>query len=157
MALIDNGVDVVGQHVDSPTPQIVAQERGIHGTGHHRDLSEFAPKATVCSSLWVWDRFLGPELKKVIAGNWTPPANGALLSMQQGGTDITLSKDPIISEDNRKKIMAERDELLAGRKIIYSGPLADRDGKERVAAGQQLSDQDLWKMDWFVEGVKTQQ
>ncbi len=53
--------------------------------------------------------------------------------------------------------MAERDELLAGRKIIYSGPLADRDGKERVAAGQQLSDPDLWKMDWFVEGVKTQQ
>ncbi|EGH48588.1 basic membrane lipoprotein, partial [Pseudomonas syringae pv. pisi str. 1704B] len=59
-----------------------------HGTGHHRDLSEFAPKATVCSSLWVWDRFLGPELKKIIAGNWTPPANGALLSMQQGGTDV---------------------------------------------------------------------
>lgn len=157
MALIDNGADVVGQHVDSPTPQIVAQERGIHGTGHHRDLSEFAPKATVCSSLWVWDRFLGPELKKIIAGNWTPPANGALLSMQQGGTDIKLTADAIISDADRKKIEAERAELLAGRKIIYSGPLADRDGKEQVAAGQQLSDPDLWKMDWFVEGVKTQQ
>ena len=157
MALIDNGVDVVGQHVDSPTPQIVAQERGIHGTGHHRDLSEFAPKATVCSSVWVWDRFLGPELKKVIAGNWTPAPNGALLSMEQGGTDITLTKDPIISADNRQKIEAERAELLAGRKIIYSGPMADRDGKERIAAGQRLSDPDLWKMDWFVEGVMTQQ
>lgn len=77
--------------------------------------------------------------------------------MQQGGTDITLTGDPIISAENRKKIEAERAELLAGKKIVYSGPLADRDGKERVAAGQQLSDPDLWKMDWFVEGVKTQQ
>ena len=28
MALIDQGAEVIGQHVDSPTPQIVAQERG---------------------------------------------------------------------------------------------------------------------------------
>ncbi len=75
----------------------------------------------------------------------------------RGGTDISLTKDPIISADNRQKIEAERAELLAGRKIIYSGPMADRDGKERIAAGQHLSDPDLWKMDWFIEGVMTQQ
>jgi len=157
MALIDNGADVIGQHVDSPTPQIVAQERGVHGTGHHRDLSEFAPKATLCSSMWVWDRFLGPELKKVMAGNWVPAANGALLSMAQGGTDISLSDDPVISAANRDKIKAARAELLAGKTLIYSGPMADRDGKERIAAGQVMADPDLWKMDWFVKGVKTQQ
>ena len=48
-ALADQGIDVIGQHVDTPTPQIVAQERGLYGTGHHRDLREFAPKATLCS------------------------------------------------------------------------------------------------------------
>ena len=32
----------------------------------------------------------------------------------------------------------------------------DRDGKERVAEGQVLSDADLWKMDWYVPGVITQ-
>jgi basic membrane protein A len=157
MALIDNGADVVGQHVDSPTPQIVAQERGVHGTGHHRDLSEFAPKATVCSSMWVWDRFLAPELKKVIAGNWVPAPNGALLSMAEGGTDISLTQDPVISAANRAKIEAARADLLAGKKLIYSGPLADRDGQQRIAPGQNLDDPSLWKMDWFVQGVKTQQ
>lgn len=157
MALIDNGADVIGQHVDSPTPQIVAQERGVHGTGYHRDLSEFAPKATVCSSMWVWDRFLAPELKKVIAGDWQPVANGALLSMQQGGTDISLTSEPIISTANREKIEAARAQLLAGEKILYSGPMNDRDGNERIAAGEVMGDADLWKMDWFVKGVKTQQ
>ncbi len=156
MALIDNGADVIGQHVDSPTPQIVAQERGVHGTGHHRDLSEFAPRATVCSSMWVWDRFLAPELKKVIAGNWVPAPDGALLSMAQGGTDISLTADPVIDAASREKIQAARAELLAGKKIIYSGPMADRDGQERLKAGQVMSDPDLWKMDWFVNGVMTQ-
>ena len=157
MALVDSGADVLGQHVDSPTPQIVAQERGIHGTGHHRDLSEFAPKATVCSSVWVWDRYLGPELKKVIAGNWVPDPNGALLSMEQGGTDISLTEDStLISAADRAKIMAEREALLKGQKIIYQGPMSDRDGKERIAAEQSLSDPELWKMEWFVKGVVTQ-
>src|SRR6202012_2194447 len=69
-ALADQGIDVIGQHVDTPTVQVVAQERGIYGTGHHRDLREFAPKATLCSSVWTWDKFLSPELKKIAAGNW---------------------------------------------------------------------------------------
>nr|WP_227506216.1 BMP family ABC transporter substrate-binding protein [Marinobacter psychrophilus] len=155
-ALIDQGADVIGQHVDSPTPQIVAQERGVHGTGHHRDMSEFAPEATVCSSVWVWDRFLAPELKKIMAGNWKPTKHGALLSMEQGGTDIACC-GKAVSEENEAKIMAQRDELLKGEKLIYAGPLFDRDGNEKLAAGESLSDGDLWSMDWFVAGVINQQ
>jgi len=155
-ALIDQGADVIGQHVDSPTPQIVAQERGVHGTGHHRDMSEFAPEATVCSSVWVWDRFLAPELKKIMAGNWKPMEYGALLSMEQGGTDIACC-GKAVSEEDETKIMAQRDELLKGEKLIYAGPLSDRDGNEKVAAGESLSDGDLWSMDWFVTGVINQQ
>ena len=41
-------------------------------------------------------------------------------------------------------------------KQVYAGPLADREGKERVAVGASLSDADLWKMDWYVKGVITQ-
>lgn len=156
MALIDAGADVLGQHVDSPTPQIVAQERGVHGTGHHRDMREFAPDATVCSSVWVWDRFLAPELKKISAGNWTPPENGALLSMAEGGTDAACC-GPAVSEADKAKIMAAREALLKGEMQIYAGPMLDRDGTERIAAGEVMADPALWQMDWFVKGVTTQQ
>jgi basic membrane protein A and related proteins len=153
-ALIDQGADVIGQHVDSPTPQIVAQERGVYGTGHHRDLRQFAPKATLCSSVWVWDRFLTPELKKIMAGNWKPAEYGAFISMKDGGTDIA-GFGPAVPKDKAALITAERDALMKGKQI-YAGPLADRDGKERVAKGAVLSDAELWKMDWFVKGVVTQ-
>lgn len=153
-ALIDQGADVIGQHVDTPTPQVVAQERGVFGTGHHRDMRQFAPKATLCSSVWVWDRFLAPELKKVMAGNWKTQPFGAFVPMSAGGTDIACC-GPAVSKENTAKIMAERDAIMKG-KHIYAGPLTDREGKERVAAGQTLSDGDLWKMEWFVKGVITQ-
>jgi basic membrane lipoprotein Med (substrate-binding protein (PBP1-ABC) superfamily) len=152
-ALIDQGADVIGQHVDTPTPQIVAQERGVHGTGHHRDLSEFAPKATVCSSVWVWDRFLLPEIKAIEAGTWKPGPYGAFAGIAHGGTDIVLSKS--LPKDIAAKVMAEREAIIKGKQI-FTGPIVDTTGKERVPAGQVLSDADLWKMDWYVPGVITQ-
>lgn len=152
-ALIDQGADVIGEHVDSPTVAIVAQERGVYATGHHRDMTEFAPKAVICSSVWVWDRFLVPEIKKIEAGTWKPSPYGAFPSIAEGGIDIKLGS--IVPKDIAAKVMAEREALIKGKQI-FAGPIVDTSGKERVAAGQVLSDADLWKMDWYVPGVITQ-
>lgn len=154
-ALIEQGIDVIGQHVDSPTPQIVAQEKGVYGTGHHRDLSEFST-ATQCSSVWVWDRYLAPTITKIAAGEWEPGQYGAFLSIKEGGTDIACCGDAV-SEDAKKQIMDERQAIVDGKKQVYAGPLNDRDGKERVKSGEVLSDADLWGMDWYVKGVISQQ
>lgn len=153
-ALIDGGADVIGQHVDTPTPQIVAQERGIYGTGHHRDLSEFAPKATLCSSVWYWDRYLTPEVKKIIAGGWKPNPYGAFPPIAEGPTDIILN-EKLVPKDVVEKVMAERKLLVEGKEI-YAGPMSDKTGKEVVAKGAVLDDAGLWKMDWYVDGVITQ-
>jgi basic membrane protein A len=152
-ALVEQGIDVIGQHVDTPTPQIVANEREIYSTGHHRDLSEFSP-ATQCSSVWVWDQYLAPEIKKIEAGNWEPNPGGAFVSIGQG-VDIVCC-GPEVPEDVKKKIMDERQALIDG-KHVFAGPLTDTSGRERVAAGAVLSDADLWGMDWFVPGVISQQ
>lgn len=152
-ALIEQGVDVVGQHVDTPTPQIVAAEKGIYATGHHRDLSEFSD-ATQCSSIWTWDRFLKPEIEKIAAGEFEPAEYGAFLSIADGAIDVACCGDAV-SEDLKAKVMAERDAIIAG-KHVFAGPLSDRDGTERVAEGEVLGDGDLWGMDWFVDGVSGQ-
>jgi basic membrane lipoprotein Med (substrate-binding protein (PBP1-ABC) superfamily) len=154
-ALVEQGIDVIGQHVDTPATQIVAEEKGIYSTGHHRDLSEFAPTATQCSSVWVWDRFLEPEIKKIAAGEWEPNPYGAFLSIAEGGTDIVCCGDAVPA-DAAEKIKAERQAIVDG-KHVFAGPLSDRDGKERVAAGAVLDDAALWQMDWYVDGVISQQ
>ncbi|MEL6169924.1 MAG: BMP family ABC transporter substrate-binding protein [Pseudomonadota bacterium] len=149
-ALIEQGVDVIGQHVDTPAVQVVAAESGVSGTGHHRDLSEFSA-ATQCSSVWTWDRFLKPEIEAIASGAFEPAPYGAFLSIGDGAIDIACCGDAV-SEDLKAQVMAERDAILDG-KHVFAGPLSDRDGAERVAAGEVLGDGDLWGMDWFVPGV----
>jgi len=152
-ALTEQGIDVIGQHVDTPTPQIVSKEKGIYGTGHHRDLSEFSA-ATQCSSVWVWERFLTPEIKKIADGTWESSQWGAFLSISQGGTDIACCGDAV-SDADKSKIMKARDEIMAG-KHVFAGPLKDASGTVRVKEGEVLGDGDLWGMDWFVDGVISQ-
>ena len=151
-ALIDQGMDVIGEHVDTPTPQIVAQERGVFGTGHHRDMRQFAPKATICSSVWTWDKYLSPEIKAIEAGNWKPLPYGAFPGIKEGGTDIACC-GPAVPKAVVDKIMAQRAEIIAGTRQIFGGPLSDQEGAQKVPAGGVLSDADLWKMDWYVKGV----
>ncbi|MEM5581434.1 BMP family ABC transporter substrate-binding protein [Roseibium sp. AS2] len=152
-ALVEQGIDVIGQHVDTPTVQVVAGENGIYGTGHHRDLSEFSA-ATQCSSVWTWDRFLKPEIEKIAAGAFEPAEYGAFLSIKDGLIDVACCGEAV-SEELKEKVMAERDAIIAG-KHVFAGPLSDRDGTVRVKDGEVLSDGDLWAMDWFVDGVSGQ-
>lgn len=155
-ALIDQGADVIGQGVDTPTSQIVAQERGVYATGNWRDMSEFAPKANLCSQAWVWDKFLGPQLASIKDGTWQPSQYGEFVGIAAGGTDIACCNE-VVPADVVEKVMAAREKIVAGELDVFAGPLSDRDGKERVAAGATMSDAELWGMDWYVPGVQSSQ
>ena len=43
--------------------------------------------------------------------------------------------------------------MVAGKLSAFTGPMKDNTGKERLTAGKAISDADLSKMDYYVEGV----
>ncbi len=53
-ALIDQGCDVICQHTDSPAPLQLANERGVFGFGQASDMTRFAPRAHLTSSINNW-------------------------------------------------------------------------------------------------------
>jgi len=59
-ALIDQGVDVVFQHTDSPAPIQAAERRGVYSVGYASDMSHFGPKAVLTSIVNDW----GPHYSK---------------------------------------------------------------------------------------------
>jgi len=151
-ALIDRGADVLGQSIDGPTPQLVAQERGALATGHAVDLHDIAPKSALCASIWVWDKYLAPEIQKIAAGNWQADSDSVLVGQTRGGVDIACcSKD--LTEEMMAKLLDERDGIIISGKQVFAGPLMGNDGRERVPAGGVLGDAELRAMDWYVNGV----
>ena len=44
-------------------------------------------------------------------------------------------------------------EITAGKFHPFTGPVKDKDGKERLAAGKTMADDELGKMNYYVEGV----
>jgi basic membrane protein A len=154
-ALIDQDADVIDQHTVSPTPQIVAQERGVWGVGSQLDMRDNAPKATLCSTIYTWDRYLGPQIQKIVAGDWHPSAWGDFVTMKDGGSDIACC-NAAVPKDVVAKVEEARDEIMAGKLQVFAGPISDAAGNLKVPEGKVLGDADLWKMDWFIPGVTMQ-
>ena len=58
-----------------------------------------------------------------------------------------------VPADLKESIVKLEGSLKAGTFHPFAGPVKDQDGKERVAAGKTMSDGELNKMDYYVEGV----
>ena len=149
-ALLEQGADFLGQHQDTPSTQIVAQEAGVLSTGYHRDMSEYST-ATQCSSVWVWARYITPTVQAIVAGDWKS-SGIRFLGIKDGGTDA-ICCGPEVPEDVAAKVMATRDEIVSGARHVFQGPIYDQDGNLVVAEGEQLDDGQIWGMNYLVQGV----
>jgi hypothetical protein len=69
-----------------------------------------------------------------VAGNWAPDPYGAFPGIAAGGTDIVCCNG-VVPKELMNKVMVTREEIIKGTKQVFSWPLIDRDGTERVAAG----------------------
>ncbi len=58
-----------------------------------------------------------------------------------------------------ENVRAATEKIIAGTKAgtyeVFTGPIADQSGKERIAKGQRMEDKDLLVMDWYVKGVQS--
>ena len=145
---------MIGEHINGPTPELTAQDANEYAVAFQRDKAGFAPQSVLCSSAWVWTGYLESAIKKIAAGNWSADTAGGLPGIKEGGTDIVCC-NAVLPKDVVADITATRAAIIGGKEV-FAGPLQDNTGNERVASGQTLSDADLNKMDWYVDGVTAQ-
>jgi basic membrane protein A and related proteins len=150
-ALIDQGVDVMSQHTDSPAPLQAAEERNIIGFGQASDMKTYAPKAQLTSLLDKWGGYYTQRAEALVAGTWQ---TGSVWWGLKEGMVQMAEYGPAVTENVRKAADAVRDDIIAGKLHPFTGPIKDQSGKERVAAGQIIPDEELLKIDWYVEGVE---
>ena len=156
-SMIDQGVDVVTMHVDSPKVVVqTAAKRGAMVCGYHTSQAKLAPELYLTGAEWNWTGLYPKFVSMWMKGETIP-------NFYRGGFKEGLIKQspygPKVSVEARKHADAVKAKLMAGDFTIFKGPLTDNNGKTVVAAGSALkqgqeTDTALESMHFLVDGVK---
>ncbi|HTP96068.1 MAG TPA: BMP family ABC transporter substrate-binding protein [Burkholderiales bacterium] len=152
-SMIDQGVDVITCHVDSPKVVVeTAERRGIFVCGYHASQAPLAPKGYLTGAEWNWLTPYTMHVKDAMSG--APFKNFVRGGLKEGFVKMS-PYGKAVSDPARKKADAVRAEMMKGDYAIFKGPLKDNTGKEVIAAGaaQKQTDPVLEQMNYLVEGV----
>lgn len=150
-SLINGGADVLLQNTDSSAVLQTAEKNGKYAFGWDSDMSAFAPKAHLGSAVALWGGYYKKAIKEVMDGTWK--TERTVWGVKEGQNDLIKIAE-VVPEDTRKKIDEIKVKMKAGDFEVFTGPVVDASGKERLAAGT-AADQD-WKdkIDFYVKGVE---
>lgn len=152
-AMLDQGIDVIGNNLSSAAPFIAAEKRDAKSVGFQLDMSKHAPKGHLTSVMFNWDKHLVPTIKAISDGTWEPNEWGAFPGMKDGVVSLSALSDDIPA-DAKAKIEAAAAKIMAGEMTPFDGPIIAQDGTVKVPEGESLDDGGLWNMDFLVQGVK---
>jgi basic membrane protein A and related proteins len=152
-SMIDQGVDVITCHVDSPKVIVeTAARRNIFVCGYHANQAALAPKGYLTGAEWNWITPYTLHVKDAMAGK-------PLVNFLRGGLKEGFVKPSAygkaVSDPARKAADGIKAQMVKGDYVIFRGPIKDNAGKTVVAAGtaQKQTDPVLEQMSYLVEGV----
>ena len=148
--MMDQGVDVILQHTDSPAAMQAAERRGKFAVGQASDMSSFGPNAHLMSVVDEWGPLYIKRVQEVMDGTWKPESYWG--GMAEG--DIVVPEINNVSDE----IKAEGNQIIAditsGKFFPWTGPIKNQKGEVMVAAGERMPIKDLLGINWYVEGVQ---
>lgn len=150
LALIQQGADVLMQHVNSPAAIKVAQEKGVHAFGLAVDMSEYGPEAHLSSLVFNWAPYYISRVQAVMDGAWA--STDTWHGVGPGMVDFAPF-NPAIPESVIAEVREEIAAIASGELHPFAGPLRRQDGSVWMEAGQVADDEELLKMDFYVEGI----
>ncbi|MBU6439977.1 MAG: BMP family ABC transporter substrate-binding protein [Betaproteobacteria bacterium] len=149
--LVDQGISVVGMHVDSPIPVIeAAKKRGVKVIGYHFDDMRFDPQGWLTGGTWNWGPIMAQTIREVQAGTWKSQAIYG--NLKSGATQLAPFGTSVDAA-TRKLILDKEKDIEDGKLQVWAGPLVAQDGKLLVPAGSVLPRARVDAMDFFVQGV----
>jgi basic membrane protein A len=150
MTLISQGADMITHHTDSTAVVQAAEEEGVYAFGYHSDMSKYGPKAHLTATTHLWGDYYVKTIKEVQAGTWAP------ISVWGGYPRGMIKLAPLndaIPADLQARIGDMEKQLTARELHPFSGPVVDQSGKTIVPEGKRMSDDQLNKMNYYLQGV----
>ncbi len=150
LTLIAQGADILTHETDSAAANQAAEEKGVKVFAYNSDESKYGPKAQVGGTILTWGDYYTKVVGDVLAGQWK---SGSVWGGLKDGFIKIGPMSAAVPKDVQAMVKHLEAQIVAGKLHPFTGPVVDQDGKVRVPAGQTISDHDLEKMDYFVQGV----
>ena len=150
--LINGGADVLLQNTDSTAVLQTADKAGKFAFGWDSDMSAFGGKAHLGSAIADWSNYYKKSIKEVMDGSW----KGNTVTrwgVAEGQNDLVKIPD-VVPADVKAKVDEIKAAMKAGTFEVFTGPIKDSTGKERLAKGTAADDDWRGKIDFYVKGVE---
>ncbi|MGH6627416.1 MAG: BMP family ABC transporter substrate-binding protein [Burkholderiaceae bacterium] len=153
MTLFNQNVDVIAFHTGSTAVMTAAQERGKLAVAYHSDMRKAGPDAQIVAVTHQWGGYYTQRAQAVLDGSWK---SGGLWGGVKEGMIRVGDFGPRVPKPVRDEVLARQNDMGAGRLHPFKAVAAIRDneGREVIARGQTLSDEQILNMNWLVEGVQ---
>ena len=151
LSLIDQGADVLMQNTDSPAVVQAASEQGVYAFGRDSDMTRFGPRAHLAAASIDWGVYYTRAVGDMLEGRWK--AGDTWWGVKEGMIDLT-HLNAVLPEDVRGLVATRKAEIVAGTASVFSGPILDQKGVERLPGGKAFDDRALRTMKWYVQGVE---
>lgn len=149
--LISQGADVVAHHTDSTAVVQAAEESGAWAVAYHSDMSKYGPERQLTAATHHWGDYYTRTAKEVMNGNWESTSIWGGLA--EGMVDIAPINDKV-PEDVVDEVNEIKASIADGSFHPFQGPIKNQAGEVVVPEGETMSDDELLKMEWYVEGVQ---
>jgi len=153
MTLFNQNVDVIAFHTGSSAVMVAAQERGKLAVGYHSDMRKIAPDAQILAVTHQWGPYYTRRAQAVLNGSWK--SGGVWGGVREGMIKVEGfgSKVP---KAVQQEVLARQQDIAAGKLHPFhaSQAVRDNEGQEVIAKGQTLTDDQILKMNWLVQGVQ---
>jgi simple sugar transport system substrate-binding protein len=153
MTLFNQGVELMAFHTGSTAVMSAAQERGKLAIAYHSDMRNTAPDAQVLAVTHQWGTYYTRRAQAVLDGSWK---SSALWGGVREGMIRVDSFGPKVPKEVVDEVLARQRDIAAGKLQPFKArtALMDNEGREVLAAGKTLSDEQILSMNFLVQGVQ---
>jgi simple sugar transport system substrate-binding protein len=149
--LIGQGADVLIQNTDSTATMQTAEQKKVHAFGWDSDMKKFGPNAQLGACVSNWGVYYTHLVEQVMSGKWTNEP--VWWGLKEKALDLSDINTDAVSPVAQKALNQKREDIASGKFNPFAGPISDQSGTVKVAAGKSLSDAELSRLNWFVQGV----
>lgn len=150
LTLIGQQADVVTHHTDSTAVLQVVEEKGVLGIGYHSNMSRVAPKSHLVSVTHQWGGYYESRARALLDGTWT--TRQTLGGIADGFVRLE-ALSPKLPNAALRLVAQHTREIADGKRDPFVGPLRSNEGKLRLDDQARLTDDEVGRMDWLIEGV----